>query len=139
MKELTECLNTKRKIDEIDEKLYALRVAILSPKAQIITGMPRSQGGDNNAVECYMIKAEKLNAEKETLKAYQMELWSGVMLKCNDVNVPKKDRKLLYLRFIKGLSWKASTAEMQKEYKKWNINTTFRRYRKTLCAIERIG
>ena len=140
MKELTECLNIKRKIDEIDEKLYELRAAILSPKNQVITGMPRSGGGvDNNAIEKYIIKAERLEAKREKLKAYQIELWQGIMHKCNKAHIPKKDRSLLYFRFIKGMSWKACTNEMQKRYKKWNINTTFRRYRKTLYALETVG
>ena len=138
MKELTECLNTKRKIDEINDKLYELRAAILSPKAQIITGMPRSGSGGDNAIEKYEVKAEALQEKLKRLYDYQEEQWEKVITIATVAGVSAIDMELLYFRFIKGLSWKVCTFEMKKKYKWWNINTTFRKYREALRRMEKV-
>lgn len=140
MKELTECLNTRRKINEINDKLYELRASVLSPKSQVITGMPRSGGGgDNNAIERYMIRAEKLTEKVERLEAYQAEQWEIVLSRAKEARISVRNIELLYYRYVKGLSWKVCTAKMKKKYKWWNINTSFRKHRETLYALDKIG
>lgn len=126
MKELQECLNIKRQIDNIDEKIYKLKAVIYSPKNQIITGMPRG-GNNENAVDRYLIKLEQLEGKKIDLSKKQKSLWqdSVTRIETND-----QERELLYKRFVQGMPWKRCVFELNSTYGNWNINKAFRIYGK---------
>lgn len=127
MKELDECLKAKREIDDINEKIDTLRAAILSPKNQVITGMPRG-GNNDNAIERYLLKVEKLEKRRTTLINYQLERWELI----EDKNLPEQEQRLLFLRFMLGYSWKKCCARLHEEYGGWNIDKIFRVYR-SIC------
>lgn len=135
MKELNECLNTKRQIDEINEKICKLKAIILSPKNQVITGMPRG-GNSENAVEKYMIKVEELEDKKRRLAKYQMEQWHYIQTRAENAHISYENIRLLFLRFCMGYSWKRCTRQMQEEYGNWNINKVFAIYRKIRKTLE---
>ena len=137
MKELNDCLILTRKIEEVHTKLYELRVAALSPKSQVITGMPHGSGGDN-AIERYLVKCEKLEKRKEKLEQARSELWNTVLEKAKKANVSEQNMFLLELRFIEGSSWKHCAVVMNKKYGKWNINKVFRVYGKTKYILQKV-
>lgn len=127
MRELQECLNTKRHIDKIDEKITELKVAVYSPKNQIITGMPRS-GNNENAIEKYLIKLERLKKKKAELLKQQSELWESIKEKTGDIS--EQEQYLLYIRCVEGYPWQKCCKIMQSKYGKWNVNKCFRIYGK---------
>lgn len=127
MKELQECLEAKRYIDKIDERITELKTVIYSPKNQVITGMPRG-GNNENAIEKYLIKLEKLKSRKADLLKYQSEQWGIVKEKAG--NISEQEQYLLYIRCVEGYSWQKCVSIMQKKYKNWNINKAFRVYGK---------
>jgi DNA-directed RNA polymerase specialized sigma subunit len=127
VRELQECLETKRRINEIDEKINTLKAAIYSPKNQIITGMPRG-GNNENVIERYLIKLEDLKRKKSSLEKHQSEQWEIILQKLSNIN--EQERHLLYMRFMEGLSWNRCVMIMQKKYINWNLNKAFRVYGK---------
>lgn len=127
MRELEECLILKKEIDEIDEKIYEIRVRILSAKNQIITGMPRG-GSAENAIEKYLLEVEYQMQKKDNLLERQAKLWHKALKKLPKIQ--PQEKYLLQLRFIRGLSWKKCEAEMNIAYGNWNSNKIFRIYRK---------
>ena len=134
MKELESCLRLRRKINDIDEKIKTLRAAILSPKNQVITGMPRG-GNNDNAIERYLVKCEKLQRRKDILLSHQKSIWLDIEDKAKAANIPEQDIYLLYLRFVKGKKWNKCAVKMNKKYGNWNINKVFRIYRRTLDIL----
>ena len=127
MRELTECLNTKRKIDKVDDEITELKAKIHSPKNQVITGMPRG-GTNENAIERYLIKLEKKEQYKTALLKYQSEQWKNAMQKIP--NIEEQVKHLLYIRFMQGLPWKKCANKMNEQYGNWNIGKVFRIYGK---------
>ena len=127
MKELQECLTTKKKIDKLDARIYELRSAVLAPKNQIITDMPKSRGGVGNPIEKYLLRLERLQARKDILLAYQREQWEKAQRKAQ---MTKQESYLLYLRVISGLPWKKCVALTNKRYPSMNENKAFRIYRR---------
>ena len=128
MKELDECLRIYKEIRKIDDKIETLRAAILSPKNQVITGMPRG-GNSDNAIEKYLLKLERHNKRKAKLIKNQAEQWQQAKCKFkNDISA--QETKMLYMRFVLGYQWKKCAVKLQKEYGNWNINKCFRIYGK---------
>lgn len=137
MRELNNCLNLTRRIQEIHSDLYELRVAAQSPKSQVLTGMPHGGGGDN-AIERYLIKCEKLEAKKRKLEQQRSEQWNIVLKKAKEANIPEQYLFLLELRFIEGSAWKRCAIVMNKKYGKWNINKVFRVYGKIKYNLQKV-
>lgn len=135
MKELDSCLNLRRKINDIDEKIKTLQAAILSPKNQVITGMPRGGNNSDNAIERYLVKLEKLQRLKDNLLSHQKSIWVDIEDKAKAANIPEQDIYLLYLRFVKGKKWNKCAVKMNKKYGNWNINKVFRIYRRTIDIL----
>lgn len=127
MKELQECLDTNDRIEDINEKIYGLRVAILSPKNQVITGMPRG-GKSENVVEKYMIKVEELKNDRQQLYQYIKKQWNEALKKMPDAT--EQEIELLRLRCVVGHKWDECNEIMNDTYGNWNLNKVFRIYRK---------
>ena len=128
MKELQECLELKREIERLNERIVEIRAVVFSPKNQVITGMPRGGNGEN-VIEKYLIKLERLEERKKALYKDLSDTWQAAEGKMP--NLAEQERYLLYIRFARGLPWKKCAVEMDKRYGNWNINKVFRTYRKT--------
>lgn len=127
MEELVKCLEIKKEINKLDGRIEELRSRILSPKNQIITGMPRGGGGDN-AIESYLLKLEEREQEKERLLNNQQEQWDIALSKFRYISI--ESIELMYFRFIEGMPWKKCVIEVNKKYKGMTINKAFRIYGK---------
>ena len=132
MRELDVCLDIRRKITEIDEKISVLRAAILSPKNQVITGMPRS-GSSDNQIDRYLIRCEKLSQQKEQKLEQLKGAWEVAENKIP--NLTEQEKNLLFLRFVEGCAWKKCAFRMNEKYGSWNINKVFRTYRRILKKV----
>lgn len=128
MKELTECLIVKDKINDINDKIRELRAVISSPKGQVITGMPRGGSNKENAFDKYLIKVERLERQKKDLLKYRDSQWQKAINKLPDIT--EEEKALLRYRYIDGLPWKKCVVMMNKEYTKWSINRCFQVNRK---------
>lgn len=132
MIELESCLELRRKINDIDDKISILRAAILSPKNQVITGMPRS-GNTENLIDRYLIRSEMLQIEKEQALNQLSETWNVVQSKTGALTTQEKE--LLFFRFVEGNAWKKCAYLMNKKYGGWNINKVFSTYRRILKTL----
>lgn len=135
MRELQSCLTLKRKIEDVNGKINALRAVIYSPKNQFITGMPKASGGMDNAIDKYLVKLERLEKRKKDLKGKQINLWKYVRQEATKAELSEQEIKLLYHRFVKGLPWKKVCRALNDAYGNWNINKVFRTYRNVLIRL----
>lgn len=133
MKTLDDCLEETRKLKEINEQIAELKARTMSPKNQIITGMPRSGGGGNQN-ESYIVKLERLEARRDKIRARRAALWASIATACNDKKIKPEYISLLRHRFFKGLQWNKCCKLMCEEYpdSSWNMNKVFRVYRQIL-------
>ena len=129
MRELEKCLEIKREIEDIDEEIIELKSQIASPKNQVLTGMPRG-GNNENAMERYLLKVEKLEQRKTNLLKYQAKKWQIALEKLP--NISEQEKFMLHIRFIKGKTWKKCARDLNVKYGNWNINKVFRIYRKII-------
>ena len=131
MYELNECLRLTREIKAVAERLEELRTRAMSPKNQVITGMPKGGGMMHGSNEEYIIKQEKLNRKKERLSEKRSVMWERAYSLMLDKGAKKDHIELMWLRFYKGLKWAKCCAEMQKKHpnRNYNINLVFRIYR----------
>lgn len=136
MRELDVCLNIRKQINDVDEKIEELKAVATSPSGQVISDMPRS-GRIGNAIEDYIIKLEKLETRKYRLEQLLKEKWSNAYKILHNSNVPLKNIKLLYCRYAKGLSWKECVKRMRELYPNelWNENKVFRLNRQALSKV----
>lgn len=135
MRELQKCLLLRRKIDEISDRIYELRAKVTSPKNQIITGMPRGGGSNDNVNERYLIRLEYLIEKRHKLRKYQAKEWIRAKNKIKEYSLDTKTNfeetaNLFFFRYVKGLSWNKCVAKLNTEYGGWNSNKAFRINRK---------
>lgn len=111
-------------------RLYELKTVIVSPKNQVITGMPHGSGNAENAIEKYIIKAERLEQKRQHMNDYQEQQWKKAQKKMKYAT--EEEKRLLYLRCVCGLPWKKCVMMMNEVegYRNWNINKAFRVYGK---------
>ena len=130
-----ECIELRRSINEIDEKILSLRETIYSPRNQVISGMPR--GGGSNAIEQYLIKVDKLIDIKNLREKRLSNLWNETVCTMQAHGIKEEYINLMYYRFYLGLPWKHSCSRVQENYtsQKWNENRVFRVYRMILSKI----
>ena len=134
MQKLDECLSLTRDIKELDEQILELKTKALSPKGQIITGMPRGGGSNGNPADYYLDRLGIVEARKKRKLAEREAAWQEVVNTCEKANVKKEYIELLQYRFYHGKQWKQCCALMCEKYpdENYNINKVFRVYRKIL-------
>ena len=139
MQELKECLTIRRKIEKIDDKILTLKEKSLSPKNQIITGMPRGGGFNGGNLDDYLIKVEQMKAEKNTLQKSLDKLWEQRQQELSQADIDTTNILMLKRRFYFGYSWRKCAARMAMDYpsKKWNENKCFRVYRNVLYKLNK--
>lgn len=135
MKELLEkCLELTRQIRDIEGEITELKTALYFPRNQVLTGMPKS-GGTGNGVDTMLIKIEKLEKEKKSLKSSQNEVWTNILKKLDECNASDETTNLLKYRFIYGYRWKDCIPIMTAlTGEEWNENKVYREYR---CICEK--
>lgn len=134
MQRLDECLKLARKIREIDEQIVEIKTRAMSPKSQIITGMPKGSGFLGSCTDEYIAKLERLEAEKKRRVKERSLLWTETVDILLKENVHHEHIQLLKYRFFCGLPWKQCCTLMCKNYADsgYNINKIFRVYRAIL-------
>lgn len=132
MRELEQCLELRRKINSINERIEELRSTVETPKCQILSDMPKG-GGERNTLEEYIVKLERLEQRKAVIKQRLVSDWRSIstFLKQNGVN--NDVILMLKYRFFYGCRWKKCAVYMQ-----WNENKCFREYRAFLSKINKI-
>ena len=133
MQKLDECLAKTRRIKELEEEIEEIRERAMSPRNQIITGMPRSSGGQNQS-ESYIVMIERREAAIDRLTKNRDQLWDETVDFLRGKNVNHVYIMLLRYRFYCGLPWQKCCDLMCEEDPtgKWNINKVFRVYRSIL-------
>lgn len=139
MQELKECLELKREINKLNDKIKEIEAITKAPKNQIITGMPRSNNMDN-VMDRYLIKIESLEEKRNTLQNLLDDKWDCLFPILVNCNLNAETIELLRLRFYKGLPWKICVSRLRKKYPKdkWNENKAFRLYGKAMILLRKI-
>lgn len=137
MKKLDECLSKTRRIKELEEQIEELRVSAMSPRNQIITGMPRG-GAVGNQSDSYIIKLEWLEKKHDKLKKENDALWDSIVSRLEYKHIRGEHIELLRHRFYRGLQWRKCCSLMSENYpaSNWNMNKVFRVYRQILRKLE---
>ena len=137
MKILDDCLELRRKINDISENIQMLQEVAYAPRNQVLNGMPR--GGGENAIEKYIDKVEKLNKRKRGMTTQLNRYWNRASIVFENCEIDEQAVALMKFRFYDGLSWKRCCKVMQKLYPddKWNENKCFRTYRVVLSKINK--
>ena len=139
MEELKRCLELRRKIDEIDDRILDIKSKVRHPKTQTLSCMPRNASQSDSAIERYIITLDKLQARRGALEEELYLRWVQIEKTLDRCSIARNDKRLLSLRFYSGLSWKKCTAKMQKLDATWNENKTFRRYREVVKVVQENG
>lgn len=136
MYELKECLSATRTIKDVCEEIEEIRSKAMSPKNQIITGMPR--GGFSRKSDDYVVRLERLERICEKMRFKRDDNWNYALKKFRDANIKPEYIQLMMLRFYSGLQWKKCCEIMIESYpdQNWNINKVFRTYRNVLSKTE---
>ena len=134
MRKLDECLMLTREIKEIDEKIMELQTVALSPRGQIITGMPKCAGGTSSGYDTYLESIEQLEKKRSRKMKKRESIWGEVTELLQKTNIKHENVQLMQYRFCKGLQWKQCCAIMCRTYpeQNWNMNKVFRVYRKVI-------
>ena len=138
MQELNECLNLAREIKEKRELLAEMQYRSISPKNQILSGMPRGGGAQLNQIERNLIQSEKLKKAIRALEHERLETWKCATFRLKKAGVTNDEHiKLLEMRFFYGFSWKKCNAIVTNLFpnSKWDINKCFRVYRASLRKV----
>jgi hypothetical protein len=138
MRELDDLIELRRKITATQERIRELTLQITSPKNQIISDMPKGDGG-SNGIEDYIIKKEKFIVRLKGLQFRANTVWNVAECKFKNSNLSTDEIYLMKLHFYYGLIWKTCAIEMQKCYSdtKWNENRVYRTYRSILAKINK--
>lgn len=137
MKELDRCLELRRKISKIEEKLEDIGYCIRYPKSQTMSDMPKTTSQAISPIERYIMQQDEFNRKKLLLETELSMHWNSIEKRMISCNIDKSARHLMYLRFNSGYSWKKCTAIMKNnEGEKWNENKTFRIYRKVVKMLQ---
>ena len=130
-----ECLNLSRKIDNVYEKMYTLKVKATSPKNQIITDMPKGSG-QGDMIERYLIELERLENKLKKLTQKRNTIWKQINEMFSD---NKETVEMLKWRFFCAYSWKECEEIMKCKYpnSNWNINKCFRVYRNAVYKLHK--
>ena len=138
MHELDECLKATRAIKDIDEQIEEIKARAMSPKNQIITGMPRGTNGFGGKSDDYVIKLERLYNRRQKRINARDEHWNTALHIFNDINIREDHIHLLRLRFYCGMQWDKCCILMSERYpeRNWNINKIFRVYRNVLSKTD---
>lgn len=134
MQKLDECLALTRELKEIDEDILELKTTMVSPKGQIITGMPRGGSPVGNKADDYMVRLERLEEKKKRKTGKREKLWNEAVAVFQKNHIKSEYVELMKYRFYSGLQWKVCCDLMCEKYptQNWNINKTFRAYRQIL-------
>lgn len=136
MEELNRCLELRRNIMSLEERIEDIEGRIRFPKSQTLSDMPRGSSSGTNPIERYIVLKEKYQSQKLLHETELSMIWNDLDKRMVMCGVPQDERRLMYLRYNSGLSWKKCTAIMREiEGKRWNENRTFKTNRKVLKAI----
>jgi hypothetical protein len=128
---LEKCLELRRDINSIDERIAELKLRIRSPKNQIISDMPKGNSR-NNSIEEYLITLEKLESKKIKYNSRITDKWQLIYNKLINNGVSEEAITMLRYRFYYGYSWKVCADLMN-----WNKNKCFRVYRAVLSKFNK--
>lgn len=138
MQILSDCLELRRKITKLEEKLEEISDCIRYPKSQTMSDMPRGAASTISPIERYIIKQDEYQNDKLLLENTLRLKWNEVNRLLVECGVDKPERYLMYLRFHNGYSWRKCTATMENMVgTKWNENKTFRTYRKIILLLQK--
>lgn len=135
MKELEECLELRREIIKVDERISELKV--ITPKNQVITGMPRG-GNTVNTADRYLVRLENLNTKRDAMELRLNSKWGRVKRALKEAEIRNEHIFMLKVRFYFGKDWNTCANIMAEKFgvEKWNTNKCFRVFRATLRKLK---
>lgn len=128
---------TVAKIKKIQDKIKYLEMTADTPRSSVFSDMPKGGGNASNPLEQYMIKKDELNDKLKPLKKRLKRQWAKAAYRMNMVNIDEQTKKMMYLRFCRGMQWDKCAKVLNNDYPdcKWNTNKCFRKYREVLYRL----
>lgn len=101
---LQRCLDEKKKMQGLQQKLDALKDRACSPSGICYSDTPRERGERIPSALAYVEQEEELSKEIEAQKA----ILSNIQIQAERAfsKLPEKQKALMTYRYIKGLGWK---------------------------------
>lgn len=99
----------RRELKQIEGKVEAIEATLYSPKIPRLTGMPSAPGGGNTKEDLaakHLELLEYYNGKKAELAAEQLAIEKAIEV------LPYRERTLLRLYYIDGLTWEEVCVEM---------------------------
>lgn len=129
---LDKCLDLRKDINEVDNKISELRGVVYAPKTQILSFAPSKGGVVVNKFDAFLINLERLDTRRIKLEEELNRQWRVTEAKLREIGATEDQIELMRCRFFHGLPWKTCCSEMQVSYpeKTWNEAKLFRVYRK---------
>lgn len=136
VRELDEIRELRGILNSIVEQKEELRHTMFSG-VQTLSDMPRGGGEPKNAIEEYVIKAERLDNRHRKYISKIVRKWDALKERFEAAELTEAQVCMLLNRFYYGYSWKRCVKEMEKTYPdaKWNEQKLFRIYRKILHKL----
>lgn len=115
-------------LDQLSEQITEVKSKMLSPKNQVITGMPRGGSGNSDKIGEVLCKVERL--EGKYLDKYNQLLQEREKIEDAIAPLESKERLLIRYRYIYGYSW-----EVISEKLKYSIDNVYKLHGKILQKI----
>ena len=124
---LDEVLAIRKKIKNLDERIFEIRSKIESPKNQIISDMPRG-GSGKNILDKLLDKVKRLETKRTALYVELASEWHKCEIVFKSCNISERHKELMKLHYYEGLSWRYCERNLKRlyPYENWNENKVFR-------------
>lgn len=135
-KPLQDIFKLRRKIWSTEDAIDTLILRQTAPKNQILSDMPKGNGGKKE-IEEYLIRKEyllnKLRLQREAIYI----MWLAFLNGAEGVELSRMDLTLLRLRYFYGYRWKKCVRKLQIIYPavNWNDNRAFRTHKQLMKQL----
>lgn len=119
-----------QEIEQLEEQIKSLRLMILSPKNQIITGMPTGKGGNGDKIGDALCKIERLEARYN--KKIEQLLREREKIECVIETLDCRERLLIRHKYIDGLTWEETATKLN-----YSLDNTYKLHRTILHKIQK--
>lgn len=110
--ELKQSIYIREELADIRASLEVLEAALYAPRAQALTGMPGGSKREGSLIETLSARHMELEQQVERVKADLEAELARIETAIESVPHPLH-RKLLRLRYIKGLGWEEVSVKMK--------------------------
>lgn len=139
-KELEKCRGLQQEISRLSERIENINSMLYSTKGQIISDMPRGNGGATTGRTDDLIdKRDKYIVMRQEAQNDLLWHWDTILEYLRKCEASKEETKMLKYRFFNDRPWKECAKTLSIETNSfWSVDKCFRVYRKLLSKYNKI-